>query len=224
MNIFVVVPAFNEEKRIGAVLSQLAKTRFPVVVVDDGSTDDTPRVLSQYTTHRPPLTVLTHRVNLGKGAAMKTGAEYAFSQGAEAVIFMDSDGQHKVEDLPKFLEALKTGKYDIVFGSRNLGMGVPFERYVGNKLASILVNQLFGIYVSDLVCGFRAITESAFKKLDWESAGYGVETEMVVRCGTLKLKHCEVSVATLYYDKFKGVSVLDAIGILFAVFRWRLRR
>jgi glycosyltransferase involved in cell wall biosynthesis len=219
MKIFVVVPAYNEAKRIGEVLSGLEKTKLPVVVVDDGSSDRTFEIAKKY-----KVTALRHKINLGKGSAMKTGAEAAFSIGAEAVIFMDSDGQHKVEDLPKFTKALKTGKHDIVFGSRNLDLGVPLERYLGNKFASVLVNVLFGIYVSDLVSGYRAITKKAFYKLNWESTGYGVETEIVVRCGKLGLTHCEVPVATLYYDKFKGVSVIDAIGIFFDVFRWRIQR
>lgn len=219
MKIFIVVPAYNEAKRIGNVLKELQRTKLPTIVVDDGSKDKTHEIARKY-----KVTALGHRINLGKGAAMKTGCEAAFSLGAEAVILMDSDGQHRVEDLPKFIEALKSGKYDIVFGSRNLGMGMPLERYLGNKFASVLVNLLFGIYVSDLISGYRAITKKAFEKLNWESTGYGVETEMVVKCGKLGLRHCEVPVATVYYDKFKGVSILDAMGIFFDVFRWRITK
>ncbi len=219
MKIFIVVPAYNEAKRIGNVLKELQRTKLPTIVVDDGSKDKTYEIARKY-----KVTALGHRINLGKGAAMKTGCEAAFSLGAEAVILMDSDGQHRVEDLPKFIEALKSGKYDIVFGSRNLGMGMPLERYLGNKFASVLVNLLFGIYVSDLISGYRAITKKAFEKLNWESTGYGVETEMVVKCGKLGLRHCEVPVATVYYDKFKGVSILDAMGIFFDVFRWRITK
>ena len=219
MKIFIVVPAFNEARRIGGVLSGLKKTKLPVVVIDDGSSDRTFEIVKKY-----KVTALRHKINLGKGSAMKTGAEAAFSMGADAVIFMDSDGQHKIEDLPQFVKALKTGKYDIVFGSRNLGMGMPLERYIGNKLASVLVNVLFGIYVSDLISGYRALTRKAFEKINWESTGYGVETEMAVKCARLGLKHCEVPVATVYYDKFKGVSIIDAIGIFFDVFRWRITK
>src|SRR4030066_2237563 len=219
MRIFIVIPAHNEAKRIGAVLADAVKTKLPIVVVDDGSTDKTCEVAKKF-----KVTLLRHRINLGKGSALKTGGEAAFSMGAQAVVFLDSDGQHRIEDLPKFIKALNTGKYDIVFGSRNLNMGVPIERYVGNKLASILVNLLFNIYVSDLICGYRGLTKRAFQKLDWESTGYGVETETVVKCGRLGLTHCEVPVATVYYDKFQGVSILDALGILLDVFRWRLKR
>ncbi len=95
MKIFIIVPARNEGRRIVQVLRDLGKTKFPVVVVDDGSKDNTYKVAK-----KTKATVLQHRVNLGKGAAMKTGAEAAFLMGAEAIIFIDADGQHKVEDLP----------------------------------------------------------------------------------------------------------------------------
>lgn len=155
---------------------------------------------------------------------MKTGAEAAFELGAEAVIFMDSDGQHKASDLPEFVKTLKKGKFDIVFGSRDLGEGVPFVRLLGNKFAARLISLLFGIYVSDPICGFRALTKKAYKQIIWESAGYAVETEMVIKTGKYGLKHCEVQVETVYLDSVKGVTVMDALNILFDVFRWRAMR
>ena len=154
---------------------------------------------------------------------MKTGAEAAFQMGADAIVFMDSDGQHKAQDLPHFIEALEKDKFDVVFGSRNLSHGVPLVRYMGNKFASLLVSLLFGIYVSDLLCGYRGLSKRGFKKIYWESKGYGVETEMTARTAKSGLKHCEVPVETLYYDEVKGVTILDAFSILFDVLRWRIR-
>lgn len=216
-NIIIVVPAFNEVKLIAAVLKSLKKTGFQIIVVDDGSKDRTFNVAANQS-----VVTLKHRVNLGKGAALKTGCEAAFEMGADAVVMMDSDGQHKVEDMGKFINALESGNYDVVFGSRNLNFGMPLIRFIGNKIASVLVAYLFGIYVSDLLCGYRAITKNAYKKLKWQSVGYGVETEMVVRTGKTGLRYCEVPVETVYYDKFKGVTILDAFGILLNVFRWRI--
>ena len=93
---------------------------------------------------------------------------------------------------------------------------------MGNKLASVLVGFMFGIYVSDLICGFRGLTKNAYKKIKWESTGYGVETEMVIRTKKNGLSHCEVPVETVYYDNYKGVSIIDALGVLVNLFRWRL--
>lgn len=219
MKISVVVPAYNEAKRIGLVLDGLKGLRLPVVVVDDGSRDQTFEVASQY-----PATVLRHRVNLGKGAALKTGCEAAFRLGSDAVIMMDADGQHKIEDLTKFISILKSGTYDIIFGARELSRGTPLVRRLGNKFASFLISFLFGIYVSDLLCGYRALSKKAYKKINLGSMGYGVETEMVVESGRAGLKHCEVPVETVYYDKFKGVTIIDAFGVFINVLRWRINK
>lgn len=219
MKIFLVIPLYNEEKHIVDVIKGVAKYDLPIVVVDDGSMDSSK--LKVQSSKLRDVIFLSHKVNLGKGAAMKTGAEYAFSKGADAVIFMDSDGQHAASDLPKFVKALNE-KCDLVFGSRNLKLDIPFVRYIGNKVASVFVNLLFGIYVSDLVCGFRALTKNGYKKIEWESTGYGVETEMVVRSAKSGLKYCEIPVETIYHDRVKGVTLLDAFGIFFSVIKWRL--
>lgn len=215
------MPVHNEEERVLGVLKDLQKENYQVVVVDDGSSDGTS--LKLRATSNPKLTILSHKINLGKGAALKTGCEYAFKSGAEAVILMDSDGQHAVSDLPKFVEKLKTGEFDIVFGSRNLNLGVPFVRYMGNKIASVIVSLMFGIYVSDLISGFRAITKKGYSKIKWESTGYGVETEMVVRVKKTNLKYCEIAVETIYFDNYKGVSILDAFGVLTNLLYWKVK-
>ena len=217
MKIAVVVPAYNENKRISKVLEKLVDTNLPIIVVDDGSKDQTFNTVKGF-----KVIALRHKVNLGKGAALKTGAQAAFSLGAQAVVIMDSDGQHKVEELPKFIQLINSGKYDIVIGTRNLSHGVPLIRYLGNKFASLFIRFLFNIYVSDLLCGYRAFTKQAFNKMNWQSSGYGVETEMIAKIGIYNLKYCEVPVETVYYDKFKGVTILDATNILGNVIKWRL--
>ncbi len=222
MKIAVVLPMFNEEKRINDVLETLSRIPLPIILVNDGSSDKTLGVIAKQVKSDNKITLISHRINLGKGSAMRTGAEAAFSKGFEAVIFMDADGQHNSLDLVKFVEKLNTGKYDVVLGSRNLHHGVPLIRFLGNKIASVLISVLFGIYVSDILSGFRAVTKSGFKKLKLESTGYGVETEMIVKIAKYNLKNCEISVETIYHDKNKGVTILDAMGILFDVFRWRI--
>ena len=153
---------------------------------------------------------------------MKTGADWAFENGAGAIIFMDSDGQHEAEDLSKFINVLESGKYDVVFGSRNFGYGVPLVRYLGNKFASVVMALLFKAYVSDVVCGFKGLTKEAYNKIRWESPGYAVEAEIVARLGKNKLRYREVPVKTIYHDKVKGVTILDAFGIFGEVIKWKL--
>lgn len=220
MNIFIIVPFFNEEKHIVSLVKELAAYNLPIVLVDDGSTDSSNRKLQESKNRR--IQILTHKVNLGKGAAMKTGAEYAFIKGADAVIFMDGDNQHKAEDINKFIDALETNKFDGIFGARNFNYGVPLIRYLGNKVVSMLLRFLFGIYVSDVLCGFKALTKKAYAVVCWESIGYGVETEIIARFGKNKLKFIEVPIDAIYHDKVKGVTILDAFGIMGEIVKWKL--
>lgn len=219
IKIMVIIPAFNEAKRIKKTLLALKNSKLPVIVVDDGSTDKTLEI------SRPLVwKVIKHSSNLGKGAALKTGCELAFKEGAQAVIMMDADGQHSFNDLPKFSQTINSGSYDIVFGSRDIRQGVPFLRYLGNRVAPLVIFSLFGIYVSDLICGFRAFTKEAYQKIDWKSRGYNVETEMVIKTGKHKLRFCEIPIDTIYHDKYKGVTMIDAFSILGSVLKWRLSK
>jgi glycosyltransferase involved in cell wall biosynthesis len=218
MKIFVVVPLFNEKKHISSVLKDIGAYKLPIVVVDDGSTDKSELEIR----NQKNVTILTHKINLGKGAAMKTGSDFAFNKGADGVIFMDSDGQHTASDLPRFIEALESKKYDVILGSRNFNYGVPLVRFLGNKFASLFMTLLFGVYASDVICGFRAVSKSGYSKVRWDSDGYGVETEMVARIGKNKLTFCEVPVQTIYHNSVKGVTPLDAFGIFAQVVKWRL--
>jgi glycosyltransferase involved in cell wall biosynthesis len=214
LNFYVVIPAYNEDLRIGEVIQQVKSFTKNIIVIDDGSSDKTAEVVKNL-----GVTVFRHRINLGKGAAMKTGVEAAFLLGAEVVVLMDADGQHNPKYIPQFLEKINEG-YDIVFGSRNFSFGVPLVRFLGNKFGSVLINLLFGIYRSDLLCGFMAFTKKTYLKIKWDSPRYGVETEIVVRTGKNKLKYTEVPIETIYIDKYKGVTILDAIGILFNIPHW----
>lgn len=217
MKIFIVIPAYNEEKRIGKVLDELRNTKHKTLVVDDGSTDGTYKIASNGCDY-----VLRHRVNLGKGASMKTGAEAAFLLDAEAVIFMDSDGQHMVSDLNKFTDSLNSGR-KLVFGARQWGGGVPFVRMVGNKLVSGFIFLLFGVKVSDILCGYRAIARDIYEKIKWNSLGYGVETEMIIRAIRARVTHCEVPVAAVYLESYKGMTFGHSLEIMTNILRWRLR-
>lgn len=217
--IVIVIPAYNEHKFLPVLLRKIRQTvNLPIVIVDDGSTPDilNPKIIHAY--------LLRHKLNLGKGAAMITGADFAFSHlHASHVIFMDGDGQHDPRHLPDFIDRISHG-FDLVFGSRNESRGVPMVRYLGNKFASVYINLLFDIYVSDILSGFRSMSKPAYRWLKWESVRYGVETEIVARLGKHKkrLAYCEIPIDTIYIDKYKGVSILDAVKILGNSIWWKL--
>lgn len=218
MKTIAVIPAFNEKGRIGGVLRDVVRHVDQIVVVDDGSSEP----VAQFVHSDPKITVLRHRINLGKGAALKTGCEAAKKLGADTIVCMDSDGQHSPQDIPKFLHQLEKEQCDIVFGSRKIGKDMPLMMMLGNKFLSITMSLLFGIYVSDTQSGFRVFRTSAYPKLAWESPRYAVETEMIVNAGKHKLRWRESEIETIYHDKYKGTTVFDGIRIFLQILKWRL--
>jgi len=223
MNIYLVIPAYNEGERLHNILKKTKKhiSASKTIIVDDGSVE--PIKFSK----KDNFILLRHKINLGKGSAMKTGIEYAFSQKADAVIFMDSDGQHDPKELTHFKKYLNKG-YDLVFASRKLDLNAPLIRMLGNKFASIYINLLFGIYISDIPSGYRAITQKAYKYVKWvfePPPGYSVETEMIARLGKHKnkLKWIEFPIDNIYIDKYKGMSIADAIKILGKSIWWKIK-
>ncbi len=216
MKTFVVIPGFNEQYYLDRLLEKVSKFSRSIIFVDDGSSDNTAKIAKKYTRH-----VLSHQVNLGKGAAMLTGAEYAFKVlKADAVIFMDSDDQHDPAHLPEFDRKLK--KYEIVFGVRNLGVNMPLARFLGNKSASVLLHVLFGAYIPDIPSGYKGLTRKAFHALKWKSSGYEVETEIAVRVAQRRIPFGIVEIRSIYHDRDKGLTLLDAAHITASLIQWRL--
>ena len=214
--IWIVIPAYNEGERVGKLLDKLANEKYRVVVVDDGSTDNTSHLVRKYN-----VEILRHKVNLGKGAAMKTGADYVFKYGAKALIFMDADGQHSVDDLVKFDKKLNQG-FSAVYGVRRFSKESPVIRDMGNKIVKYLIKILYGVEISDILCGYRALTERAYTKIKWKSSKYSVETEIIIRSAKANLRYCEVPVASLYYDNYKGMTYTNYFDLIFDILRWRL--
>lgn len=223
MKIFVIVPVFNEEKRaVDTIRKILINSKSNVIAIDDGSTDKSFQLLKKYFLKNKRVKLVKHRVNQGKGAAMKTGAEMAWKSEGEAVIFIDSDGQHNPKYLPIFEKKLT--KHDYVFGYRKIGRKMPMIRKWGNIVAIKIVGFLFNIKRKDLLCGYMAMTKAGYNNVYWKSDRYGVETEIATKLGKKRLEFCEVKVNTLYLDKYKGVTIIDALKILLHIPVWYLER
>jgi len=215
MKTIVVVPAYNEARYLGRFLDKLIPLTKQVIVIDDGSSDNTSAIAKACS-----AIVLTHMTNLGKGAALKTGCEYAFKKmGADAVIIMDGDDQHEVEDIAKFKNALKN-RAEIVLGVRAMDSRMPLGRLLGNRGMSVLISLLFGRYIADIPSGFKAMTKRAYNKVKWHSSGYEVETEIAVRLAKSKLPYVEVPINTVYHDKDYGFNLIDATSILIKIPFW----
>ena len=218
LQIWVVVPARNEAKYLFRVLQKIRRYTSRIIVVDDGSTDNTARVARKCTPH-----VLVHRVNLGKGAALKTGCEYAFHHlGAGAVVFIDADDQHDPAELPLFFSAIQA-ENPVVLGARTFGRAMPWLKQGGNKVASWVVWLLFGAYIPDIPCGYKALTRASYQQLKWNAMGYEVELELACRIARRKLPYKTICVSTIYRDMNKGMTVLDVLKIVQLVVVWRVQ-
>jgi hypothetical protein len=138
--------------------------------------------------------------------------------GAEAVIFVDADGQHNPQFLPEFEKNLEN--YDLVFGYRQLDKEMPFVRKWGNIMAKKIIKILFNVDRKEFLCGFLGFRKSVYKKIWWQSSRYGVETEIATKVGRNNLSYKEVKIDTIYVDKYKGVTLIDALKVLLKIPGW----
>lgn len=206
-NIWAVIPARNESKDISHIVAKTKKYVPNVVVVDDGSADSTCDAAKS-----AGAFVLVHIINLGKGAALKTGCDYAVENGAEYLIVLDADAQHDPDQIPEFLNGLKS--YDMVFGCRKFTRKMPFIRRFGNYVISALVKQLYGIKVSDTQSGYRAFSAETYRKIRWAASDYSMETEMIAKVGKHRIRYTQIYIPTIYSDKYKGATIIDGMKIV----------
>jgi len=166
MKAVVMLPAYNEVRTIGEIIDRIKATNknLFVVVVDDGSTDDTAIVAQQHGAH-----ILRHPLRRGVGSAFRTGILYCINQGFDFIVNMDADGQMFPEDIPYLLRPLIDGKADVTivtrFKFKHIAPKLPEAKRWGNKKFAKMVSRLTGFKVSDSACGFRAYTSAAARKL-----------------------------------------------------------
>ncbi len=151
MTNFLIIPAHNEEGRISKVIIDSKKHVKKIIVIDDGSRDNTVEEAKSC-----GVKVLKHKINLGKGAALKTGCDYALSKGAEKIVVIDADGQHDPNEISKFISALE--EKDIIFSYRKQNEKMPSVLRFGNWFINNSINKLFNIKIKDSQCGYRAFT------------------------------------------------------------------
>ena len=214
-NLWAVIPAYNEVNDIISIIKKSKKYVDNVLVVNDGSSDKTKEI-----SEKAGAIVISHIVNLGKGAALKTGCDFAVKKGAKFIIALDADAQHNPDNIPRFIEKLK--KYDIVFSYRKKSRKMPFVLRFGNWFVSNVVKALYGIRLNDTQCGFRVFSSAAYKKIRWNASDYSMESEMIARAGKQRLKYVQIPIETIYSDKYKGTTVIDGIKIVLNMFWWKL--
>jgi len=193
----VLIPAFNAAHTLGRLLDDLQPLVAVdnIVVVDDGSTDQT-----SVTAKHAGAVVLSHAVNKGKGAALRTGFQYILSSTKyDSIITMDADLQHDPKDVPKFLTAWQLGKSDLIVGYRKrLGSGMPVHRIFSNAITSALVSARTGVRIRDSQSGFRMIGRDVLSSIEVQSDGYEAETEFLIKAARKGFRISGVPIATIY--------------------------
>ena len=224
-NVWIIVPAFNEAGVIGDVISDLRSVFAHVVCVDDGSADDTGDIALRAGAH-----VVRHPVNLGQGAAIQTGVEYARRQpGAQVFATFDGDGQHRVKDVLTMIDRLGAGDVDIVIGTR-FGQGVsrpPLLKRIVLQTAARLSPRGRRLGLTDTNNGLRVFNKTVADGLDITMNGMSHATEFIMLIAENRWRVAEVPVEVRYteYSQSKGQPLLNGVNIIFDGFlRGRMRR
>lgn len=200
-NIWIVIPAFNEETAIQAVIEEIKKFGYKnIIVVDDGSADNTYQIAKN-----SGATSLRHKINRGKGATTKTGIEATKILGAEIVVTLDGDGQHNPADIAKLTAPIEFENFDVALGTRLLNpKGMPFHKIIANKIGNFFTWYLYGLWVTDSQSGFRAYSQRAINLIDTRADRYEYDSEIIREIYKYKLKYKEVPIEVRYTQYSMG--------------------
>jgi glycosyltransferase involved in cell wall biosynthesis len=189
-----LIPAYNEAARVGEVVAVARRHVAEVVVVDDGSTDETVAAAE-----KAGAKVLRHPQNRGKGATIATALDYFGRSDTELAVLLDADGQHDPSEIGKFVDAAEKERADIVVGTRMGDVrGMPRVRLWTNRFTSRVTSKLAGQRIPDSQCGFRLLRRAVLKDLKLSTARFETETEMLIQAGRAGHKIVSVPIRTIY--------------------------
>jgi glycosyltransferase involved in cell wall biosynthesis len=212
---WVVIAAYNEGAVIGDVVAGVRREGWSVVVVDDGSRDETAA-----RARAAGISVVRHAVNLGQGAALQTGIDFALRRGARHIVTFDADGQHAVEDIPTLIAGLEDA--DVALGSRFLGSveGASRGRLALLRTAVVMSNRLSGLRLTDAHCGLRAFRADVAPLLRITQNRMAHASQLLRKIGSSGLRVVEVPCTVRYteHSKRKGQGGFQAVRILFDYF------
>jgi glycosyltransferase involved in cell wall biosynthesis len=215
-DLLILIPVYNEARFIAQVVKESAPYAAEVAVVDDGSVDATGEIAG-----KAGATVIRHLVNKGKGAALQTGFNYAFSKKYQAVLTMDGDGQHRSEDIPVLLERYQKSGADMVVGCRPRNLkNMPLDRFVTNWFTSALISFLARQKVGDSQSGFRIMDVKIVPSLSFSTSHFDTESEILVDASRAGFKITEAPIQTVYgTEKSKQNPLRDTIRFFRFFFR-----
>lgn len=211
--VYILIPLYNEATVIEDLVKQLSLEFDNIVIINDGSTDNSQEILERLDIH-----LINHPINMGQGSAISTGFNYIYKTDAKALITFDADGQHSVEDAKIFGYEILKSDSDIIFGSRFLGhsKNIPFFKRTVLTFASKITNLFSKMNLTDTHNGMKAIKKSALADINIEIDGYAFESELIQCVSKKNLKYSELPTNIVYteYSKAKGQSLMNGFIIL----------
>jgi len=220
--LFAVIPAYNVEATLPEIVKDLKNTLpgIECIVIDDGSRDSTARVINEL-----DVIGVEHATNRGKGAALRTGFTIALNRGAEFVLTIDSDGQHKPEEAVKLLQTTTDYNYDLVVGNRmQYLVKMPIHRKLSNRITSWLISKRTAQEIEDSQCGFRMIRAEVLRNVALTAHRFDMESELLLKAALKGYKIGSVQISTIYSSKIpSSMSLTDIfrfIKIYLRSFYW----
>ena len=227
MRVTVIVPAYNEAATIEQVLRRVAELQLDaeILVVDDGSGDDTAEIVGALESQIAGLRLIIHERNQGKGAAVRTGIN---ASRGEIVMIQDADLEYDPADIPKLLEPLNNGVADVVYGTRFRGGETQrahlFWHYAGNRFLSLLTNILYNTTISDMEVGYKAFNGDLIRSIKLVSNDFAFEPEVtakVLRHKNIRLFEVAISYYGRTYEEGKKITWRDGFSAVAALIRFR---
>ena len=218
MKITIGIPAYNEEKNIAKIITKLKKITDSIIVCDDGSSDMTSEIAKNL-----GVIVISHKKNMGYGAAIRTIFEKSAEIGSDILVTFDADGQHRVEDVSRVLRPLENSEADIVIGSRFLGKqsNVPNYRKLGIKVITQVTNSSIKTKLTDSQSGFRGYSKQVLSKISLSEIGMGISTEILIKASSGGLRITEVPITILYSgDTSTHNPVSHGTSVLFSTIKF----
>lgn len=222
-DVWLVIAAYNESQVIGSTIRRASEIFQNIVVVDDCSLDQTSSIAMA-----AGALVCSHPINLGQGAALQTGIDFALSEGAEVIVTFDADGQHRPVDAAGMVARLMESGCDIILGSRFMGatIGMPPLRAIMIKAATVFTRVTTGLSISDTHNGLRALTGGAARKIRFRQNRMAHASEILSQISMLGLSYEEFPVTIIYseYSISKGQSMSNIFGIMYDIILQKLYR
>lgn len=210
--VLILIPAYNEAERISAVIMH-AREFFPVLVVDDGSSDQTSQIAAKLGAE-----VIRQEPNQGKGAALMKGFCHALEQGYDAVITMDADGQHDPDEIPLFIEAFQKGS-DLLVGKRDFRK-MPFPRNISNTIGTWSFSRALGQYCPDNQSGYRLHSRRLVEaSLTSKETNFEFEVEIILQCVLLGYQLDWVPIKTIYRGENSHIKPIRHIRHFYRIVR-----